>query len=189
MAKDGYSFVVHFTINAYPRVLEASVIEPARAAEQAHRIARAFGPRVVVWRYDPIIVTGATPLRSHAERFARLAGALAGAVDEVVLSFAGFYRKTRRNLAIAGESSGLTWSDPPVGDKRASIAELAGIAGDFGMKATICAQPELAVGGAGEARCIDARRLGDVAGTPVRGQAQGQPAGLRLPRSARHRRL
>ncbi len=177
LASDGYPFVVHYTITAYPRVLETSVIDPARAAEQAHRIARAFGPRVVVWRYDPIIVTGATPLCSHAERFARLAGALAGAVDEVVLSFASFYRKTRRNMAIAGESSGLGWSDPPVEAKRASIAELAGIAGDFGMKATICAQPELAAGAASEARCIDARRLGDVAGTPVAARLKGNRPG------------
>ena len=115
LAAAGYPFVVHCTINAYPRVLEASVIDPERAVRQMHRIARAFGPRVGVWRYDPIIDTGATPLASHAERFARLAGALAGAVDEAVLSFASFYRKTRRNLAAAGRDSGLTWTDPRSG--------------------------------------------------------------------------
>ena len=177
LASDGYPFVVHCTINAYPRVLETSVIDPARAAGQVQRIARAFGPRAAVWRYDPIIATGATPLASHAERFARLAGTLAGAVDEVVLSFASFYRKTRRNLAAAGAESGLTWTDPPAGDKRALIVELARIAGECGMTATVCAQPELVAGGAKEARCIDAGRLGDVAGVPIPARTKGNRPG------------
>ena len=176
LASDGAPFVVHHTITAYPRVLEASVIDPARAAQQVHAIARAFGPRVAVWRYDPVIVTAATPLSTHEGRFARLAETLAGAVDEVVLSFASFYRKTRRNLA-AGTGAGLAWDDPPVERKRELIAALARTAGAFGMRATICAQPELAAGGAGEARCIDARRLGDVAGRPIAARPKGNRPG------------
>ena len=118
LASDGYPFVVHCTINAYPRLLETSVIDPARAARQVHGLARAFGPRDAVWRYDPIIVTGATPLSSHVGRFSRLAESLAGAVDEAVLSFASFDRKTRRNLAADGGKSGLTWADPAPERKR-----------------------------------------------------------------------
>ena len=175
LAHDGTPFVVHHTITAYPRALETSVIEPARAARQVHALARAFGPRIAVWRYDPIIATGATPLSSHAERFARLAEALAGAVDEAVLSFASFYRKTRRNLA--GRGAGLGWDDPPAERKRELIAEIAATAGTFGMQATICAQPELAAGGAGEARCIDARRLQDVAGRPIAARPKGNRPG------------
>ena len=176
LASNGTPFVVHYTVTAYPRALESSVIEPARAAQQVHAIARAYGPRAAVWRYDPIIVTAATPLSSHADRFARLAETLAGAVDEAVLSFASFYRKTRRNLA-AGKGPGLAWDDPPVERKRELIAELAATAEAFGMKTTICAQPELAGGGAGEARCIDARRLGDIAGRPIAARPKGNRPG------------
>ena len=177
LASAGYPFVVHYTVNDYPRVLEASVIDRVRAAEQAHAIAREFGPRVVVWRYDPIIVTDATPFSSHADRFARLGETLTGAVDEVVVSFASFYRKTRRNLGVAGKSAGLAWDDPPAERKRELIARLAGIAGEFGMKAKVCAQPELAAGEAGEARCIDAARLGDVAGVPIAARVKGNRPG------------
>ncbi len=177
LAAAGYPFVVHYTITAYPRLLETSVIDPARAARQVHAIARAFGPRAAVWRYDPIIVTGATPLSSHVERFSRLAEALAGAVDEAVLSFATFYRKTRRNLAVAGGAPGLAWDDPAVERKQALIAELATAAREFGMRATVCAQPDLAAGGAREARCIDARRLGDVAGRPSPAREKGNRPG------------
>ena len=177
LASDGIPFVVHYTITAYPRLLETSVIDAARAAEQVHAIARDFGPRAAVWRCDPIIVTGATPLSSHAERFARLAEGLAGAVDEAVLSFASFYRKTRRNLAAANRTSGLTWEDPAVERKRGVVAELAATAREFGIEATICAQPGLAAGGAREARCIDASRLGDVAGRPIAAREKGNRPG------------
>ena len=92
LAAAGYPFVVHYTITAYPRLLETSVIDPARAARQVHEIARAFGLRAAVWRYDPIIVTDATPLSSHVERFspprrgARRRGRRGGAVLRHLLS-------------------------------------------------------------------------------------------------------
>ncbi len=178
LSEAGYPFVVHYTVTAYPRVLETSVIDPARAADHAHRIAGDFGPRVVVWRYDPVIVTGATEYASHAERFARLAEAMAGAADEVVLSFASFYRKTRRNLA-AARTAGLAWRDPPAESKRALIARLAAIAREIGMTPTVCAQPEIVDGRAGEARCIDAARLSDVAGAPVAAREKGPRPGCR----------
>ena len=177
LASAGYPFVVHYTINDYPRVLEASVIDRARAAEHVHTIAREFGSRVVVWRYDPVIVTDATPLSSHAERFARLGETLAGAVDEVVVSFASFYRKTRRNLDRAGKSAGLAWDDPASERKRELIGRLARIAREYGIQATVCAQPELAAGEAGEARCIDAGRLGDVARAPIAAKVKGNRPG------------
>ncbi len=177
LASAGYPFVVQYTINDYPRVLEASVIDHRRAAGHAHEIAREFGPRVVVWRYDPVIVTNETPLSSHVERLARLGETLAGAVDEVVVSFASFYRKTRRNLDRTRKSAGLAWDDPPSGRKRELIDRLARIAGEFGIEATVCAQPELAAGEAGEASCIDARRLGDVAGAPIAARLKGNRPG------------
>lgn len=177
LAAAGYPFVVQYTLNAYPRVLEASVIDRARAAEQVRAIAREFGPRVVVWRYDPVIVTDATPLSSHVDRFSRLGEILAGAVDEAVVSFASFYRKTRRNLDRAGKADGLTWNDPAAERKRETVARLAEVGGEFGMKLTICAQPGLVAGAAGEASCIDAARMSDVAGTPIRAKRKGNRPG------------
>ncbi len=69
-------------------------------------IAERFGGACAVWRYDPILVSSATPLDSHEARFTRLADALSGTCDEVVMSFAHLYRKTVRNL---GRAEGLSW--------------------------------------------------------------------------------
>ena len=163
LAGTGYPFVIHITITGYKRILETSVIEPARAIELVRQIAGRFGPRVAVWRYDPIIETDASLLSMHAENFARLADGLAGATDEAVVSFAGLYRKTRRNLGRAG----LEYGDPPDAAKNDLLAELAGLAAARGMALSVCTQPALAAPGTRPARCIDSDRLSALAGRPI----------------------
>lgn len=172
-------FTVQFTVTGYPRSLESSVIASQDAVDQLRELRRRFGARVAVWRYDPIVMTSEMDAAAHRRGFAALAAALAGAVDEVVLSFANPYRKTRRNLDRAAERHGFAWHDPPAGEKRELLARLAEIAADAGMAATLCTQPDLLVPGIGEARCIDAGRLSDVANGPVAARESGNRPGCR----------
>ncbi|SEH26012.1 DUF1848 domain-containing protein [Magnetospirillum fulvum] len=160
----GYPFILHYTVTGYPRRLERSVIDPARAVALIRDLAARHGPDVVVWRYDPVLITSLTPPSWHLETFAALADALAGAVDEVVISCATLYRKTERNLTLAAaEGEGFTWVDPPAEDKQALLTRLAGMARARGMRPTLCAQPGLIVPEAEPGRCVDARRLERVA--------------------------
>lgn len=170
-------FAVQFTITGYPRALEPGVIDTDTALAQIRDVSRAFGPRVAVWRYDPILDTTLTPPSWHRETFARLAAALEGAVDEVVVSFAQIYAKTRRNLDAAARRHGFTWADPEEGDKRALIAELAKIAIGHGVRLTVCAQPALVAGSASPAQCIDAGRLSDIAGREIAARVKGNRPG------------
>ncbi len=163
----GHAFVVHYSINAYPRALETSVSDPDRAVAHMHRLARTFGKRAAVWRYDPVVATSLTPPDWHLENFARLARALAGATDEVVVSFAHIYRKTRRNMEVAARAHGFSWSDPADDEKRHIVAGLAERAAESGMRLTICSQPQYRIAATAPARCIDAERLGDMAGRPI----------------------
>jgi hypothetical protein len=177
-------FIVQYTLTGYPRALETSVIEAPRAIAQIADLAGSWGRRAVVWRYDPIVVTTLTPLAWHEANFQRLAVALAGRTDEVVVSFASPYRKTLRNLAVAARRHGFAWSDPEPTEKRALLSRLGAIAHAQGMRMTICSQPELvgseSVGSEfGEARCIDADRLADVAQKAVVAREKGNRPGCR----------
>ncbi|MCB9450992.1 MAG: DUF1848 domain-containing protein [Anaerolineaceae bacterium] len=169
----GFPFLVQYSITGYPRQLEFSVVDSERAVAQVRQVAADYGERVAVWRYDPILFTSLTPPDFHRENFTRLAAALAGAVDEVVISFAQIYRKTRRNLDWAAARFGFTWEDPPDAVKLALAAELAAIAHQHGMQLTVCSQSQYVVPGAAAARCIDAGRLADVIGRPVRAPVKG----------------
>ncbi|MFN3077499.1 MAG: DUF1848 domain-containing protein [Alphaproteobacteria bacterium] len=162
-----FPFVIQYTITGYPRALESSVLDAERSVAQVHALAATYGPRAVVWRYDPVIFTSLTPARWHLERFAALAKALAGAVDEVVLSFAHVYRKTARNLEAAARAHAFTWRDAEPEEKQTLLAEFASIARDHGLTLGLCGQDSLRIPGVEEARCIDARRLGDIAGRTI----------------------
>lgn len=164
----GIPFVLQFTITGYPDAIEAAVPPAARSIAAMERLAVAFGPAALVWRYDPILLTTATDAAWHRRQFARLARALVGMTDEVVISFAQIYTKSRRNLEAAGQRHGLGWRDPAAAEKRALLRELAAIAGGHGLRLALCAQPELAIEGTAPARCIDAARLARVAGRAAR---------------------
>ncbi|MGC9515906.1 DUF1848 family protein, partial [Methanocrinis sp.] len=114
-----------------------------------------------------------TPAEYHLDNFERLAGALEGATDEVVISFAQIYRKTARNLDLAAGRFGFTWEDPPDQAKLGLASELVEIAGASGMKLSVCSQRKYIVPGASAARCIDARRLAATGGRPVRARLKG----------------
>ena len=172
LAARGVPFVVQFTVTGYPRAIDAATVAAAAAIEQIRALSSAHGRRAVVWRYDPVLATTLTPPAWHRRNFARLAAALAGAADEVVLSFAQIYAKTRRNLAHAAAEHGFAWDDPAPDEKQALLAELAAIARDHGLRPTLCGQRDLLRPGLEDARCIDTVRLSDVAGRPVAAPAK-----------------
>lgn len=175
--RTGLPFVIQYTVTGYPRALDPSVPEAERACADIRALAAAYGPRAVVWRYDPIIGTDLTAADWHADNFARLADRLAGAVDEVVVSFAAIYRKTARNTAAAARRHGFSWGDPDPKDKRRLLARLAVVAAARGMALTVCSQPDLLAPGVAGARCVDAGRLADVAGGAFAARPKGNRPG------------
>ena len=176
-AERGFPFVVQVTITGYPRALEPSVVPAEQAVALVHRLADLYGGRAVVWRYDPVFLSSLTPAAWHREQLARLAKALSGATDEVVLSFTQPYRKTRRNSDRAAARQGFAWFDPDPAEKTALLAELAAIARQEGLRPTLCSQPDLADAGIAPARCIDAARLSDLAGRPLAARTKGNRPG------------
>jgi hypothetical protein len=174
VAAQGRPFVVQYTILGYPRAIDTNVIDPRLAIENAHAIAAAYGRRVVVWRYDPILLTPETETGWHRINFARLADALAGIADEVVVSFAQLYAKSARNLAKAR----IGWRVPELAEQTGLIADLGAIAAERGIAFSLCTQPALAAASGGRAaRCVDAARLADIAGRPIAAATKGHRPG------------
>lgn len=173
VAERGYPFVVQHAINGYPRALEHSVVDAERAVVHMHELRQRFGPRTAVWRYDTTVFTSLTPVDFHRQNFRRLASALEGATDEVVISFAQIYQKTRRNMDCAAREFDFTWQDPADPVKYELASELAEIAHSHGMQLSMCSQKAYLAPGVVEARCVDTQRLSDVAGQPVAAKLKG----------------
>lgn len=177
IGRAGFPFIVQMTITGYPRILEASVPDAGQSAALLRTIARRFGPRVAVWRYDPVLLTSLTEADWHVDNFAGLAESLRGFTDEVVVSFTDFYAKTTAHLRAAAEVQGFTWRDPAAEEKRVLTKRLAAIAADSGMTLTLCVEPDLLDEGIDAARCVDAIRLSDVAGRPLAAREKGNRPG------------
>lgn len=167
LKKRGYPFAVQFAINNYPRSLERSVVSSSKAIQYADKIASQFGPDVVVWRYDPILLTNETNYGWHIANFTQLASKLAGATNEVIVSFTQIYRKTKRNIEIAANKFGFEWWDPDNSEKIELLLKLAQIANNIGIRLSICGQRELLASGIHDASCIDPVRLSRIADKEV----------------------
>jgi hypothetical protein len=177
LTERGTPFVVQFTVTGYPKALEPAVLDWHRAVEEFQSAASRFGPRTLVWRYDPVFLSDITPRSFHVDQVSRISEDLAGATDEMVVSFAHLYRKTRRNTERAAVKHGFLWRDPNVDEKRELLSKLGEIVKSSGIRATLCSQPELLTPGLTEARCIDLARLSDVSGAPITGREKGNRPG------------
>ncbi len=171
VCKMGYPFIVQHTITGYPRELEFRVINYTHTIEFMKALAGRYGPHVAVWRYDPIVISSLTSTDWHRRNFAKLAKSLEGTTDEVVVSFAQIYKKTRRNLDWAASEFAFRWSEHEAmttGDVRSLISELAQISRSHRMRLKICSQKGfLSLGITEEARCVDAERLEKVSGRQI----------------------
>lgn len=159
-----YPFMVSHTLTGYPKELESRTADANKMTGVLQELARRFGPKVLVWRYDPILISSLTPESWHLENFASLARGLRGACDEVVVSFAQIYKKTVRNLDVAAKEHGFSWQNPGDDVKRRLIARLADIAGNEGMRLKVCCQPHLCPPGVDGAKCVEPERLFAIAG-------------------------
>lgn len=169
----GYPFVVQYTINGYPRSLEFSVVDSARAVEHMKRLSDSYGSNVSVWRYDTIIFSSLTPIDFHRRNFELLAKSLSGVTNEVVISFAQIYRKTLRNMKWAADEFGFSWEDPDDEVKRNFASELAQVAKAFNINLAVCSQKQYLSFGVNDAHCIDASRLSAIAGCPIAAKQKG----------------
>jgi Domain of unknown function (DUF1848) len=169
----GFPFMVQYTINGYPRALEVSVLEAAKAAEHVRIVGDQFGRDTVVWRYDTILLSSVTPIEFHLENFERIAKSLKGYTNECVISFAQIYRKTKRNLDRAAAEEHFTWREPSDDERRTILKSLLRTAKGNGMALTICSQPDFRSEGIDEAHCIDAERLSRIGSRTITAKLKG----------------
>ncbi len=159
LRRAGYAFYVHYTITGYPRELEPHAPSANEAVAALRALSEEIGSDQVVWRYDPIVFSGATPPAYHVDRFASLARRLRGATTTAVISLCDPYQRTLRRLAALSKDS--VWGfQPGTGEVRAATAGgLATIAAEAGMSLQSCAEQDLAVPGVIRGRCVDPDRI------------------------------
>jgi len=136
----GYRFYFHYTINGYPRKLDPRCPSPSAAVDTVKRLADLIGPELVLWRYDPVVISRLTPVSFHLENFERLSSALEGATRRCYTSFVDLYRKTGRNLCQLEKTTQQVESPrrPYKQEQRELLLAFAETAGRHGISLYVC---------------------------------------------------
>lgn len=151
----GYRYYFNYSLTGYPRAIETHNPDLQAAIKTFRRLSERTSPAQARWRYDPIILSSATPAEYHLRQFERIAIALNGYTQHAVISFVQFYGKTDRNLGRIAGQSGVTFENPGLEQQRLLLARLVEIAAGCGMTVYSCCNDTLVGAGVQKNRCID----------------------------------
>lgn len=165
LARRGYPATFLVTVNAYPDWLEPGAADTDGVIEAMADIRDRFGAAAVVWRYDPVVLTTATPPSYHLDRVEELGGRISGVADECITSVVDLYRKTERNLLPALDAAGVTLLEP--GEEAALIADMRDTLSNLGIDLTACCERDLE-DVVPRAHCVDRDRIGRLVGRPFK---------------------
>ena len=139
------------TITPYGRDIEPNVPDKHRLLEDFRRLSGIVGVQAIGWRYDPILLTEKYTMDYHLRAFGKMAAALEGYTDTVVISFIDLYPKVKRNFPEAREV--------PMAARLELGRRIIEIAAAHGMTVRPCAEGDaLAAYGADCGGCM---RIGD----------------------------
>jgi hypothetical protein len=167
----GFRFYFHYTVTGYPRGIDAYSPPQRAAVAAARRLAEEIGPDLVMWRYDPVVFSSATPAGYHLERFEALAAGLKGATHRCYVSFLDLYGKTERNLRRLKDRAGLELRRPDPQEQHELLARFVEIAHTNDMTVHVCCDRAPADLRVEQAHCIDPgiiRSLRPDMATPLR---------------------
>ena len=164
----GYSYYFQYTLLDYPKELHPHARSLDETITTFQNLSGAIGPKRVIWRYDPIIISNVTNAEFHIRRVEQIAARLEGCTQRLVISILDVYRGIQKRLE-ALVSKGLCVEPAP---SRDTILEMAaGIvraASARGMEVQSCAEePDLTEAGVKPGKCIDDKLIRDLIGHPV----------------------
>lgn len=156
----GFRYYVQFTLNPYGHDFEPGLPPLQERIDTFRELAGRIGPKRVVWRYDPVILSSVTPVAWHLESLEELAAALRGATERLVISFLDFYGKARGRLERLRRSRGISCSDVTLPGMEPELERLAAgigtIGASYGLGVFSCAEDvHLERFGIGHGSCID----------------------------------
>jgi hypothetical protein len=148
----GHGYYLQYTLNPYGPPLEGGLPPLSERLAALEAVSRRIGPRRVVWRYDPVVITPELGPAWHVQKFQALANRLAGLVERAVVSFVDAYR--HQPVAPPGQA-----------DRDAAAAGLAEAADKAGLEIFACAEgPELAALGLPPSSCVDPGLAAEISG-------------------------
>ena len=86
-------YYIQWTITGYGKDLEPQVPEKDEVIARFRKVSSIVGPKRVIWRYDPILISDKYTAGYHIERFRQMAAQMKGYTTRCVISFFDEYGK------------------------------------------------------------------------------------------------
>lgn len=158
-----YNYYFQFTLTGYGKDIEPNLPDKRRQLTDIFcRLSSKIGREKVIWRYDPIIFTDKYTAEYHVKAFRRIAEALGGYTDKVVISFVDLYAKTKKNM------QGIKAAGLKDGEFHKFISELSDIAEENKLTIATCAEEiDLVPYGIAHNCCIDRELIEKITGHKI----------------------
>lgn len=157
-----YMYYFQYTINAYDKGLEVGVPKKEGIINTFKELSDKIGPKRVIWRYDPILLTNKLDIEYHVKYFEEIAKRLDGYTKTCVISFVDLYKKIQKNL------SDVSVREATYNEMLDIASRLFVIADRYGINIQTCAE-EVALESIGisHGKCIDNALIEDLLGVKL----------------------
>jgi DNA repair photolyase len=167
--QSGFNYYFQFTLNPYNKTFEPNVPSVDERIATFQELGERIGPERVVWRYDPVILSSATPVAWHLEQVERVAEQLASSTRRLIFSFYDFYGKGQGRLHSALQGTGIDLEDITALNKTEELMALANgfkaVADRYNHNLLSCSEDvNLSAVGIEHGACIDGKLIHELFG-------------------------
>lgn len=156
---DNYHYYFQFTLNPYDADIEPGLPDKNEIIDTFRQLSDIIGVHRVIWRYDPVLLNDKYSIQYHVEHFGRMASALSGYTEKVVISFIDIYAKIKTGM----ERLGIKEMSPE--QKSETAKQFAAIAHAHNLPVETCAEDiDLCAYGITHGRCIDGSLIERITG-------------------------
>jgi hypothetical protein len=159
-----YMYYFQFTLTGYGKDMEPGLPDKKDLIDTFQRLSKRLGKERVIWRYDPIWLSGRYTEDYHISAFEQIAERLTGYTEKVVISFVDWYAKTQRNM------TGLKEKEQTEEEQINLAGKLALLAPRYQLSIESCAEKlDLEKAGVRHGACIDKGLIERLAGCRLTG--------------------
>ncbi|MDD2310272.1 MAG: DUF1848 domain-containing protein [Desulfuromonadaceae bacterium] len=156
----GLNYYFQFTLNPYNTIFEPHIPLLLERIDSMIELTTRIGAERVVWRYDPVILSSATPVSWHLEQAERIAEKIRHATRRLVFSFYDYYGKGQGRLSTALAGTAIKLEDIAAPEQSGALEQIArgfkGVADRHNLQIFTCSEEvDLAAIGIHHGACID----------------------------------
>lgn len=158
-----FNYYFQFTITSYRNDVEKAIRRKNDIIKTFKQLSKIIGKDKVIWRYDPILLSGFYTKEYHYKWFEKFCREFSGYTEKCVISFLDTYSKTKRN------TKNLGLKEINKNDMHYIAEKFAAIALKYNIKLETCSEEiDFSKYGIKNGKCIDGELISRIIKCPIK---------------------